>query len=95
LESRTYPEQGFRSCLGLLRLGKRYSNSRLEAASRRAVQVGACSYKSVKSILDNGLDRQSLDPEPVSAPHHQVHVNVRGAAYYQGKGVGDAQSANL
>jgi len=95
LDSRTYPEQGFRSCLGLLRLGKRYSNSRLEAASKRAVQVGACSYKSVKSILDNGLDRQSLDPEPVSAPHHQVHVNVRGAAYYQGKGVGDAQSANL
>ena len=69
-ESRTYPEQGFRSCLGLLRLGKRYSPSRLEAACRRAVQVGAYSYKSVKSILDNGLDRQAVEPEPFSAPHH-------------------------
>lgn len=95
LESRTYPEQGFRSCLGLLRLGKRYSNSRLEAACRRAVQVGAYSYKSIKSILDNGLDRQAVESEAFSAPHHQVHVNVRGAAYYQAKGVADAQPANL
>ena len=95
LESRTYPEQGFRSCLGLLRLGKRYSNSRLEAACTRAFRVGACSYKSVKSILETGLDRHPLEPEPFSPSHQRAHVNVRGAAYYQGKGVADAQPANL
>lgn len=95
LGSRTYPEQGFRACLGILRLGKRYSQQRLEAACTRAVTFQACSFKSVRSILETGLDRQPLELEGSSPPHHLVHANVRGAGYYQGKEGADAPPTNL
>lgn len=81
LESRPHPEMGYRACLGIMSLGKTYTNSRLEAASQRAVQLQACSYQSLKSILKRGLDRQTtLELEPDrSGPKHE---NVRGADYY-------------
>jgi transposase len=90
MESRTYPEQGYRSCLGVMRLGKTYSNERLEAACARAVHSRVTSYKSIQSILKNGLDRQPLRPEPQSVAHNVSHINVRGADYYRSKGVIDA-----
>ena len=62
LENRPHPEQGYRSCLGLLRLGKIYSPERLEAACARALEMKAHSYKNVESILKNGLDQQPLSP---------------------------------
>ena len=80
LESKPHPEMGYRSCLGILRLGQRYSNQRLEAAAVRAVSTGACSYRSVKSILQRGLDRQPLEA-PVARPPLE-HSNVRGACYF-------------
>ena len=80
LESKPHPEMGYRSCLGILRLGQRYSNERLEAAAMRAVSTGACSYRSVKSILERGLDRQPLEA-PATRPPLQ-HPNLRGAAYF-------------
>jgi transposase len=80
LKSKPHPEMGYRSCLGILRLATRYSNPRLEAASRRAVATGACSYHSVKSILECSLDRQPLEPPPPSAP--LAHENLRGASYF-------------
>jgi transposase len=80
LKSKPHPEMGYRSCLGILRLGTRYSDERLEAASRRAVSTGACSYHSVKSILERSLDRQALEPPPPSAP--LAHENLRGATYF-------------
>lgn len=85
LVSRPHPQQGFRACLGLLRLGERYGAERLEAACRRAQAIGSCSYQSVKSILQAGLDRQPLaEPAPELAP--VAHRNVRGAEYYQDTG---------
>ena len=57
LASRPHPQQGFRACLGIMRLGKSYGDERLEAACRRALTLGACSYKSIESILKLGLDR--------------------------------------
>ena len=60
LDSRPHPEQGFRSCLGILRLGKHYGNERLEAACQRAQRLGSYSYKSVQSILKHNLDEQAL-----------------------------------
>ena len=60
LQSKEYPEQGFRACLGLIRLADRYSSQRLEAACLRASQIKSPSYKSVKSILKTGLDKQPL-----------------------------------
>ena len=82
LESRPHPEQGFRACLGILRLARHYGAQRLEAASRRALEIGARSYGSVASILQNGLDRR---PPPRAADTGELpldHPNIRGPRYY-------------
>jgi transposase len=81
LESKPHPEMGYRACLGILRLAKTYSHARLEGASQRALQLQACTYHSLKSILKRSLDRQTtIAPEPDrSGPRHE---NVRGARYY-------------
>jgi transposase len=80
LESRKHPQQAYRSCLGLLRLAKRYGEDRVEAACGRALPAGICSYKGVKNILDAKLDQ--VEPEEPSAVVPQTHDNVRGQAYY-------------
>ncbi|MBV9677366.1 MAG: IS21 family transposase [Acidobacteriaceae bacterium] len=81
LTTKSHPEMGYRSCLGILRLAKTYSAPRLEAASSRALQLQAFSYQSLRSILKNSLDRQAV---PVSEDHPSgpLHENVRGADYY-------------
>src|SRR5512147_2733379 len=81
LEHRPHPEQGFRACLGILRLAKPFGLARLEAAATRAIEIGTLTYGSVRSILDNKLDRQaphrrSTDAIPV------IHPNIRGPRYY-------------
>jgi transposase len=81
LASRPHPQQGFRACLGIMRLGKRYGEGRLEAACRRALRIGACSYKSIESILKHDLDQQPLPGPPAAAPVI-THSNIRGAQYY-------------
>jgi transposase len=85
LAGKRHPEQGYRACLGLLRLGnKTYGKQRLEAACLRALAIGSPSYKSVKSILKNGLDQQPLPEESEQAPTPiRGHENVRGSEYYQ------------
>lgn len=85
LASRTHPEQGYRSCLGILRLAtaKNYGDARVEAAAKRAIQYNTCSYKSVRSILKEGLDRQSdALSERATAPPLPMHENIRGENYY-------------
>ena len=82
LESRPHPEQGYRSCLGILRLEKRYGRDRLELACARALEVNARSYRHVDSILKNGLDRLTEPSRP--APTPGSHENVRGPDYYEG-----------
>lgn len=84
LSSRPHPQQGYRSCLGLLRLENKYNAERLEAACQRALAVGGLSYKSVRSILENGLDRQPL-PEQASDREDSPlsHDNIRGRNYYR------------
>jgi transposase len=81
LTSRAHPLQGFRSCLGIMRLGKSYGDERLEAACARALVLQAHSYKSVASILRHGLDQHPLTPEQVSPPSI-LHPNIRGPQYY-------------
>ncbi|MGH3420348.1 MAG: Mu transposase domain-containing protein, partial [Streptosporangiaceae bacterium] len=83
LESRPHPEQGFRACLGVMRLGRRYGGERLEGACARAVAVGAFRYRSVESILRTGLDRQPLPAPAAADPAPRLHANVRGPAAYQ------------
>lgn len=81
LRSRPHPEQGYRACLGLMRLGRNHGAERLEAACQRAQSLGAESYRTVKNILRSGLDRQPL---PASGPEPGLprHENIRGAACY-------------
>jgi transposase len=85
LENRPHPEQGYRSCLGVLRLRKRYSPERLEAACARALAFKAYSYKNVESILKNGLDQQPLESSSSSQTCLPLleHENLRGRQYYQ------------
>jgi transposase len=85
LERKKHPEQGYRSCLGLLSLSKRYSKERMEAAALRALTIGACSYTSVKSILQTRIEQTALSLEvPEASP---VHANIRGADYYRNAAV--------
>ncbi len=65
-----------------MRLARRYPAERVEAACARALAVNACSYKSVKSILETGLDHQSIDDPQTPGRTVILHANVRGAAYY-------------
>jgi transposase len=85
LENRPHPEQGYRSCLGVLRLKERYTPERLEAACARALAFKAYSYKNVESILKNGLDQQPLDgpSSPQTRLPLREHENLRGRDYYQ------------
>jgi transposase len=84
MNTRTHPQQGFRACLGIMRLAKRYSDQRLENACARALAIRSYSYKSVNSILKNGLDKQPL-PSTQRAAQPIDHPNIRGNHYYQKK----------
>jgi transposase len=81
LHERPHPEHGYRTCLGIIRLGKYYPPARLEAAAARAVAVHALSYRSLKSILERGLDQCALDLAHDVRPVG-THENVRGARYF-------------
>ena len=81
LTTKPHPEQGFRACLGILRLVRSYGPERLEAACQRGIDIGARTYGSVQSILRNGLDR-AYRPEPVPDELPVQHENIRGSGYY-------------
>src|SRR6266487_2924944 len=83
LADRPHPEQGYRSCLGLLRLAKRYGHARLEAACARAVAVGARSYRHVDSMLKHGLARLAVPEASPQLTLTPAHDHLRGPAYYQ------------
>lgn len=83
MEHRPHPEQGYRACLGLMRLARQYGDERLEAACARAQSIRAPHYRSVKSILECGLDRQDTSLLGGAAPTRMPeHDNVRGPGYY-------------
>jgi transposase len=82
MAARTHPEQGYRSCLGIIRLGERYGTERLEAACARALAARALSYRSVESILSHGLDSVPLGQRPALRAHRRHH-NLRGPEYYR------------
>jgi transposase len=100
MASRAHPQQGFRPCLGILRLGQQCGADRLEAACARALATRAISYRSIASILKTGLDRQPLPKIPPELPPIE-HDNVRGGGYYQSENDReerrnpDAQSSDL
>jgi transposase len=81
MKAKPHPEQGFRACLGILRLARSYGSARLEAACRRGNDIGATSYGSIKSILQHGLDKAYASEAPLEEPSIQ-HGNIRGTSYY-------------
>lgn len=83
LNDRPHPEQGYRSCLGLLRLARVYGAERLEVACACSLNVRARSYRHVESILKNSLDRIAPRTTDVPAQHSAEHENLRGKTYYQ------------
>jgi transposase len=81
LTTKPHPEQGFRACMGILRLVRSYGPERLEAACQRGMDIGARGYGSVQSILQNGLDR-AYRPDPMADERPIQHENIRGSGYY-------------
>jgi transposase len=80
LAQHKHPEHGYRACLGLLGLARRYGSARLEAACQLALSLGACRYRHVREILANNRDRVGPASAEWTSPEH---VNVRGPRYYQ------------
>jgi transposase len=81
MKAKPHPEQGFRACKGILQLAVSYGTTRMEAAAKRGNDIGATTYGSIKSILQNGLDKAYA---PSSAPDvaSVKHANIRGRGYY-------------
>jgi transposase len=86
MDARSHPAQGYRSSLGIIRLAKEFGEARLDAACGKALGMGSTSLKSLKSILNSGLDRLASPPSQPEKPS-VPHANVRGAKYYQQEGV--------
>jgi transposase len=80
LREKTHPEQGFRASIGIISLTRSYEPQRVEAACARAIEIGARSYTSVKSILETKRDRQRS--EPATDGPAIVHDNIRGPTYF-------------
>jgi transposase len=84
LAGRTYQEQAFRSCMGIIQLGRSYEPKRVEAAAQRALKFKTCSYRSMKAILAGGLDqRQDIEEKHSGQLSLPLHQNIRGPEYYQ------------
>ena len=80
IERKYFPEQAYRSCLGIISLEKKYSASRLDSACKRALEHRSCSYTSVRSILEHNLDQIEDKPAASKKIHHE---NIRGSEYYE------------
>ena len=80
LERKKYPEQAYRSCIGVLGLAKKVGDKRLTDACTRALEYGVCNYKIVQNILERGLDKVD-DQEEKDNPIDD-HDNIRGKQYY-------------
>jgi transposase len=78
---RRHPEHGFKPCLGIMRLREKYGDERVERACARALSRRACSYQSVKAILQHNLDAAE-DLAQEAQGTLPLHENVRGAGYY-------------
>ena len=80
LNDRKYPPQGYRSCLGIIRLARNYPPARVESACARALAISGYSYKSVSAILKSGLDQQTVINKPKQLTI--THENIRGGGYF-------------
>jgi transposase len=79
MSERSFPEQAYKSCLGIIRLANRYDPKRLETACQRALRYHMTAYRGVRNILDKGLDQKDVAPGARVLIHHE---NLRGPEYY-------------
>src|SRR5260370_5478170 len=84
MKAKPHPEQGFRSCLGIISLVRTYGSERVEAASRRGNDIGATTYGSIKSILQNGLAKAYAKSKTPDGPPLR-HANIRSRGYYHSR----------
>lgn len=84
MSDRPHPEQGFRSCMGIHHLGKKFGPERLEAACARAERLGSPCYKTVKNILGSKVEQLPLELEAPTSACLPTHTNTRGPSYYAG-----------
>ena len=89
MERKVHPEQGYRSCLGIVRFIRRYGGTRVENACDRALALNAFAYKSVLSILKTGLDRKDILMFARREEKTIDHPHIRGPQYYQQGGNDD------
>lgn len=80
LSGKKYPEQAYRTCIGIINLERKYGNKRVDRACGRALSFKLFNYRAVKNILDKGLDK--IDEEKVYEQKLPLHQNIRGAGYY-------------
>lgn len=94
LQNRPHPEQGYRACLGLLSLARRYGESRLEAACRRGLAIGSPTRKRIVSILEAKLDchPELFDPATPATSPKALHANLRGAEYFRSTPTDEGES---
>ena len=90
METKQHPELGYRACFGILRLAKVVGNERLEAACQRALAINACSFRSIKSILDASLDKRPLLEKPRQLTIVE-HDNIRGSSAFTTTITGESQ----
>lgn len=83
LESKNYPEQAYKSCLGILSFERKVGKERLINACKRALEFNSYSYKAVQKILENNLDDPGFNPEENHENKLPEHSNIRGKNYYR------------
>jgi transposase len=83
IATKEHPQIAFRACLGILRLGKSYNETRLEAACGRALKIGAYSYKNVAAILKNNLENVPVRTSELLTATKEPHENIRGGDYFE------------
>lgn len=80
LASRRHPEQGFRTCLGVLKLFRGVEPARAETVSARALELGAFNCKSVAALLARKTAATAARGETPTLLFD--HANLRGPGYY-------------
>jgi len=86
MRRKAHSEQGYRACLGLLNLSRNYDAQRLDRACHRALCINSPTVRSVKSILQQGIDQLELPIEDQQSEtdqtSHDEHDNIRGSQYF-------------
>jgi transposase len=83
IASRRHPEESFNTILGMIRLGERFGKARLEGACTRALETNAANYRSLKNILNAGLDQAAISKSAAKEPSSPInHDNIRGPEYF-------------